>query len=94
MTKGLDRQTADATDAVFVLFCLISIYLAALELFSCGMQGSAVAWFLRGMWGLSSPTRGRTCIPCIASQIVNHWTTREVPDAVFILFFFKCYYGV
>ena len=30
------------------------------------------------MWNLSSPTRSRTLIPCIARWILNHWTTREV----------------
>ena len=32
-----------------------------------------------GMWDLSSLTRNRTCVPCIERQILNHWTTREVP---------------
>ena len=27
----------------------------------------------------SSPTRDQTCVPCIARQTVNQWTTREVP---------------
>lgn len=27
--------------------------------------------------GISSPTRNRTCIPWIARQILNSWTTRE-----------------
>ena len=31
------------------------------------------------MWDLSSPARDQTRIPCIARQILNHWTTREVP---------------
>ena len=30
------------------------------------------------MFHLSSPTRNWTCVPCIARQILNHWTTREV----------------
>ena len=29
--------------------------------------------------GFSSLTRDRTCIPCMARQILNHWTTRGVP---------------
>ena len=29
------------------------------------------------MWDLSSPTRDRTHIPCIAGWIVNYWTTRK-----------------
>ena len=32
------------------------------------------------MWDLTSPTRDQTCVPCIARQILNHWTTREVPS--------------
>ena len=32
-----------------------------------------------GMWDLSSLTRGQTLVPCIGKQILNHWTTREVP---------------
>ena len=31
------------------------------------------------MWDLSSPTRDGAHIPCIGRQILNHWTTREVP---------------
>ena len=30
------------------------------------------------MWDLSSPTRGRTHVPCIGMGILNHWTTRVV----------------
>ena len=32
----------------------------------------------RGMWDLSSQTRGWTCTPCIGKWSLNHWTTREV----------------
>ena len=28
---------------------------------------------------LSSPTRDQTRIPCIARQILNHWSTKEMP---------------
>ena len=41
---------------------------------------------LYGMWDLSSPTRAGTNAPCIERQILNHWTTREVPE---IFFFFN-----
>ena len=37
-----------------------------------------VSW-LRGMWDLSSPTRGQTHTPCIGRRTLNHWTAREVP---------------
>ena len=33
-----------------------------------------------GLWDLSSPTRDRTWVPCIARWILNHWATREVPE--------------
>ena len=36
------------------------------------------------MWDLSSQTRHPTCVPCIARQILNPWTTREVPLNVFV----------
>ena len=54
---------------------LKNIYLAALGL-SCGMQ----AYLLQGMWNLGSLTRDQTYIPCIERWILNHWTTREVPQ--------------
>ena len=31
------------------------------------------------MWDRNSLSRGRTHVPCIARQILNHWTTKEVP---------------
>ena len=50
---------------------------------------SLVAWALHwgtqgyvphGMWDLSSLTRDRTLIPYTGRRILNHWTTREVPQ--------------
>ena len=66
----------------------------ACRLSSCGMQHSLVvacglqsaqAQLPCGMWDLSSPTRDQTRVPCIGRQILNYWTTREVPR----LFIFK-----
>ena len=42
----------------------------------------------------SSRTRDQTHVPCISRQILNHWTTREVPKILFtllepLIFFFK-----
>ena len=34
---------------------------------------------LLGMWDLSSQTRGRTHILCVARLILNQWAIREVP---------------
>ena len=40
---------------------------------------SAWAWSPCSMRDLGSLTRGRTWVPCIGRQILNHWTTRKVP---------------
>ena len=34
----------------------------------------------RGMWDLSSPTRGQAHTPCIRRWSCNHWTDRERPS--------------
>ena len=39
-----------------------------------------------GVWDLSSPTRDQTHVPCIGRQILNHWTTREVPRKMALIF--------
>ena len=46
---------------------------------SCSSQAS----LLRGTWDLRSPTRDQTHAPCVARQILNHWTTREIPQISF-----------
>jgi len=38
-----------------------------------------------GMWDLCSLTRDRTYVPCVATQILNHWTTTEAPKATFFI---------
>ena len=50
-------------------------------------------WLSIGVWDLSSLTKGQTHIPCIGRQVLNHWTTREVPHFYFILFHphFQCH---
>ena len=37
------------------------------------------------MWNLSSLTRDQTQDPCIGRWILNHWTTREIPIAYFVI---------
>ena len=37
------------------------------------------------MWNLSSLIRDRTCVLFIARWILNHWTTREVPQMPFLI---------
>ena len=57
----------------------IFVHLAASDL-SCSPQDPCWTLSSHATWipELSSPTRDRTCIPCIGTQILNHWTTREV----------------
>ena len=43
---------------------------------------SAWAYLLCGLWGLSFLTRDGICVPCIARQNLNYWTTREVPGEI------------
>ena len=47
---------------------------------SCSTPALYSVWasLLPGIWDLSSPTRDKTHI-CTARQILNRWTTREVP---------------
>ena len=48
------------------------------------LQSTASALWLTGLAALrqvgSSQTRDRTHVPCTGGQILNHWTTREVPE--------------
>ena len=48
----------------------------------------ALPWLLHGMWDLSSLARDWTHISCIGTQILNHWTTREVPGHLFWFLYF------
>ena len=43
-----------------------------------------------GMWDLTSLTRDQTHIPCTARQILDHWTTREVLIAFFLMTISMC----
>ena len=63
---------------VFVAACGIFTVAWALEhrLSSCGTRALSP----HGMWNLSSSTRDQIRVPCIKRWILNHWTTREVPE--------------
>ena len=53
-------------------------------LWSAGLI-SCTAWasLLCNVWDLSSPNRDWTFVLWLARQILNHWTAREVPPALF-----------
>ena len=61
-------------------------FLAASSRLTCGPQASscdAQASLPHPMLDLSRPARDQTHVPCIARQILNHRTTREVPHNFF-----------
>ena len=78
---------------IFLMGC-VDTRAAAPGLRSCGTQAlehsgfsswDAQAELLQGMWDLSSPSRDRTHISCIARWILNHWATREVLRGYYLL---------
>ena len=63
---------------VFVAVCRIFTVACALE----HRLSSSGTWALLplGMWNLSSSTRDQIRVPFIKRQILNLWTTKEVPE--------------
>ena len=49
-----------------------------------------LAFWPRGMWDLSSPTRGQTWTLCFGRQSLNHWTTREVLKPCYLNMYMLC----
>ena len=74
------------------LFKYLFMHLAVVGL-SCSTQalklaGSVVAAHKLScshLCDLSSSTRDGTHVPCIARLILNHWTTKEVPQRKFLI---------
>ena len=50
---------------------------------SCGTR----AYLPQDMWDHSSLNRDRTCVSCLGRWILYHWTTREVPEFLYLLNF-------
>ena len=69
----------------------------SLSLFSFSMLGlfGSVQWvkaeLTHNMWDLSFPTRDRVYAPCIGKQILNHWTTRDVPSTPILELLHLCF---
>ena len=67
-------------------FWLCWVLVEACGLSSCGVWASVVvvpAQLPHSVWDFSFPTRDWTHVPCIGTQILNHWPTREVPKGCF-----------
>ena len=63
------------------------MYVITLSFFACAESSLHCANLVAcGMWDLNSLTRDQTHDPYIGRQILNYWTTREVP----ILSFLSC----
>ena len=85
--KKRTARSSDLTKSAFpLLFVYLFIYLAALSLswvtqdLLLQRAGSPVVALPCGTWDLSSLIRNPTHVPCIARQMLNHWTTGEVPS--------------
>ena len=82
---GLERpfEGKEGVDFLFLILFFKSLYMAVLGL-RCAPQHRLFAALCRlgcsvAFGDLSSPISDQTHIPCIARQILNHWTSREVP---------------
>ena len=81
--------------AVLGLHCCTRAFSSCHEwglLSSCSVQASRAWASVVAVCGLScsvacgsSLTRDQTCVLCIGRQILNHWTTREVPISVLLM---------
>ena len=77
-----------APGALRLLFFLMwTIFKVFIELVTILLPFYVLFFWPRGMWNLSSVTRDRTRSPCIGRWNLNHWTTREVPLALFFRLF-------
>ena len=51
---------------------------------ACGLQQPWLMGLVALQHVRSSWIRDQTCVPCTGRQILNHWTTREVPLCLFL----------
>ena len=70
--------------AILRLFWCGSFFKVFIEFVIILLLLYALVFRLWGNWNLSSPTRDWIYAPCIGRRSLNHWTTREVSQAVLI----------
>ena len=86
--QGMWNPTPDLRRRGLLFFCLLVCFgytgssLQFMGFSSCGAQGLILP---HGMCYLSFPVGDQTCTPCTGRQILNHWTTREVPTQRIII---------
>ena len=83
------------------IFLMWTIFKVFIDFVTILLLFCVLFFWPQGMWDLSSPTRDRTCTPCIGRWSLNHWTTREVPGvhvffqiSVFVFFGYKPRSGI
>ena len=64
------------------IFLMWTIFKVFIEFVTILLLFYVLVFWPRGMWDRSSPTRHRTCTPCIGRQSLNHWTPRDVPSGM------------
>ena len=69
----MSAMAGKAKDCCFIFVLIFIEFVTILLLFY------VLAFWLQGIWGLSSLTKDQTHIPCVGRQSLNHWTAREVP---------------
>ena len=83
LQNSVDTKRLIAFKHVFKEFWIFFFWLFWVFAVVCWLSSCDVwAYLPRDMWDLSSLTRDWTCTPCIGTQLLNHWTTREVPKLI------------
>ena len=62
-----------------------------------GLLGGAQrvrAELIHSMWDLSFLTTDRIYVPCVGKQILNHWTTRDVPSTPILKLLHLCFNNI
>ena len=73
------HQVSVGTYVIFNASCKVFCWGAQTLVVACGLRNCGVrAYFLHGMWDLTSPARDWTSVPCTTRQILSQWTTSEV----------------
>ena len=91
--RGRERVKSFCTKAFFFFFQVFWVLVV-----SCGISGRSTWTLVVGCrlgcsaaCGIFFPQSGIKRVPCIAWQILKHWTPRGVPYKAFILFYFFPY---
>ena len=91
------RKYFRKADLLSYLNSHLSLSLSLFFLTMLGLLGGAQwvrAELIHSMWDLSFPTSDRIYVPCIGKQILNHWTTRDVPSTPILKLLHLCFNNI